>query len=251
MYYRVYAHGPPNNGKTNAIVQTALRPMCIINAPGETGYDSIPVDDPDIVRFPSFDPYQDSAQLLTEVEKACSSVIREGKYKTVAFEGIHNLLDYAMDKMTDGNHLKGIDSNDYGRSNALAGRWMDAFLSRLMVNTVPLVIITGWSKEKGERRVRKGEKPEDVPQIIGPLMMGEYSRTILGRVPMVFHQTLRPTQELDAEGKRKYLAAWQTRPHGMVKGVGIKAPKKVVDGMPLFIPADYGYLIAKWEELSK
>lgn len=249
---RIYAHGPPNNDKTGAIVRTAQRPILFINSPGETGYDTIPDNDPDVSIYPLFDPTQASDKLLQQVEKACSDAIKGGLYQkgTIVFEGIHNLMDYVMDMLTGGEYFHGAkpDWSTFG----LCYHWMDLFISRLMVNNVHQVIITGWSKEKSERKLRKGEKPEDIPQSVGPSMLGEYSRTIIGRVPMVLHQTLRPVPDtVDKEGKKVYASAWQTRPYGMVKGCGMKGPEKIVRNMPLYIPADYEYLKQIWEELEK
>lgn len=254
---RIYVHGAPNNGKTKAIVRTAKRPIRMINSPGETGYASIPTDDPEITTWPLFDPTQKSDKILKEVEGAVASSIKDGKFKdgTLVFEGVHNIMDYVMDTITGGAYFDG-EKPDWS-AFGLCYHWMDMFISKLMVNNVENVIFTGWSKEKGERKARKGEKPDDIPQIIGPNMLGEYSRTIIGRIPLVFHQTLKLVKDskgnkiLDRDGNATYAAAWQTRPYGRVQGVGIKGPDKVIERMPLFIPADYTNLALIWEELSK
>jgi hypothetical protein len=252
MNLRVYPHGPPNSDKTGAIVRTAPRPLLFINAPGETGDASIPRNDPSITVYPPFDPTQPSKTILAQVEQACIESIASGNWRegTIAFEGIHNLMDYVMDAQTDGGWFEGelTDKKDFGLYPRVY-RWMDHFVSRLMVNNVHLVIVTGWSKEKGERKTKPGEQFYEVPQTTGPALLGEYSRMIVGRIPLVFHQKLRLLPDtLDAEGKHVYASAWQTRPYGAIKGVGIKGPRSVVEAMPLYIPADYRYLKQIWEE---
>lgn len=249
MNFRIYAHGPPNNDKTGALVRTAVRPLYIINSPGETGYATIPTDDPGITVAPLFDPTKNSSKLIQAVEKVCGEAIKSGQYQTIAFEGINNLGGYVLDSISGGDYF-GLAKVDWGLY-PLVYRWLDLFIAKLMMNNTPNVVLTGWSKEKGEHRAHKGEKPEDVPQIIGPDMMGEYSRMIIGRVPMVFHQTLKVVpNQLDKEGKKIYASAWQTHPYGTIKGCGIKGPARIVEKIPLLIPADYTYLKQLWEELD-
>lgn len=247
---RIYVIGPPNNDKTGAIVRTAAKPLYVINCPGETGYATLPVGDPEIVVAPLLDPAEESSKLLEDFSKICDDAIKSGKYQTIAIEGIGNLMDYQMDSLTDGAYFAGEkpDWNIFG----FCYHKMDLWIAKMMINNVHQVIFTSWAKEKGERKARKGEKPEDVPQLIGPALLGEYTRTIIGRIPMVFHQTLQVLPgQLDKEGKKIYGSRWQTRPHGLVRGVGIKGPAKIVQGIPLYIPADYTYLKQMWEELDK
>jgi hypothetical protein len=57
-----------------------------------------------------------------------------------------------------------------------------------------------------------------------------------------------PDGREDKEGKKLRWAAWQTRPTQAVQGCGIKGPDKIVEQIPLYIPADYRYLKQIWEE---
>jgi len=249
---RILAHGPPNHGKTKAIVNTFPRPMFILNSPGERGgYGSLPVGDPEVVVYPDIDPTLKSEVVLAQVKHAYLEAIKSGKYQTIAFEGLHKLMDYAMDVVTGGDYFQGLkpDWNTFG----LCYHYVDRMLDTLLINNVPAVIVTCWSKEKGERKIKKGEKVDDIPQTVGPDLLGEYARKVVGGFQMVFAQTLRPfpDKRTDKEGRRLQWAAWQTRPTQSVQGCGIKGPDKIVENIPLFIPADYRYLKQIWEELDK
>lgn len=248
---RLLVHGGPNHGKTKAIVNTFPRPIYVVNAPGERGgHGSLPEDDPTCVVHPDIDPTAQSAAILKEVKAAYTEAIKSGKYQTIAFEGLHKLMDYVMDDITGGDYFRGLkpDWNTFG----LCYHYVDRMLDTLLINNVQAVIITAWSKEKGERKGRKGEKAEDIPQTVMPALLGEYARNAVGGVQLVFAQTLRayPDKRKDAEGRLLRLATWQTRPTPDVQGCGMKGPDKIVERFPLYIPADYNYLQQKWEELA-
>lgn len=248
---RLLVHGGPNHGKTKAIVNTFPRPIYVVNSPGERGgHGSLPEDDPTCVVHPDIDPTQKSSVILQTTKAALIDAIKSGLYKTIAFEGLHKYLDYVMDDLMGGDYFRGLkpDWNTYG----LCYHSVDRLLDQLLINNTQAVIVTCWSKEKGERKARKGEKPEDVPQTTGPDLLGEYSRKVLGGFQMVFAQTLRtyPDKRKDAEGRALRMAVWQTRPTPEAQGCGIKGPDKIVESFPLYIPADYNYLQQKWEELA-
>jgi len=256
---RILAHGPPNHGKTKAIVNTFPRPLFVLNSPGERGgHGSLPDNDPTCVVYPDIDPSAKSGEILKEWKAAYTEAIKSGKYQTIALEGIHKVMDYVMDTITGGGYFAGEkpDWNTFG----LCYHWMDRALDTALINNVHAVIATAWSKEKGERRAKSLGKDsrgkaimEEVPQTIGPALLGEYSRMVIGGFQMVFHQTLRtfPDKRTDKEGRPLKWAAWQTRPTQSVQGCGIKGPDKIVENIPLFIPANYEYLKQIWEELDK
>ena len=235
---RILINGGPNVGKTRAIVETFPRPLHVVNAPGEKGGGWVArLAEPDLTVAVPADPLAPAAKILDSIEKTILDTVKAGQVQTIAFEGLHKLMDYIMDLVTDGEYFKGLkpDWPMYSLCYHRANR----FLDRILVNTTPVIVVTSWAKEKASRKKQAGERQEDIPLAVGPDLLGEYSRKVLGEFDVVLHQALHKTDRTDKEGKRIYESRWQTRPNERVVGCGIKGPRALVEAIPLYIPADF------------
>src|SRR3989304_6181440 len=105
---RFLISGGPNKRKTSARL-TFPKPMVIVPSPGEKGYDTIPVNDPQIIPIIwQVDPDEkkpNSHAIVDEVVKTCIGAIT-GKLGVIPvtfhFDGFHKFFDYLLDSVTDG-----------------------------------------------------------------------------------------------------------------------------------------------------
>lgn len=240
-------NGDPNCGKTTSLL-TAPRPIAIMSYPGEKGYDSIPTDDPEIIPLIwTQEKKQPSALIVKEVFDLSTEVVagKFGKINTFAGDGLHKLIDYILDDVTDGAWLGGLEFEPklYG----LAYRALKEYLSRVCHTNIPVVLFTSWSEDEADRKKKPGEKATDVPTHVLPQLPGRLAKEIMGEFSVVVHQSIGLLTPKDSQPVRR----WQTRPFGQVWGASLKGPQKIVDKIPTFIKADYRELERVWEEAEK
>ena len=246
---RLLISGEPNTRKTTSLL-TLPKPLAILSFPGEKGYDTIPLNDPQILPFiwqADETKKPDSHAILREVFNASTDLIsgKHGKITSFSGDGLHKFFDYLLDSVTDGAYFAGeeFEPKLYG----LAYREFTEYLSRVMHTSIPIVAFTCWAEAEGDRTKKPGEKASDIPSHIWPALPGKLAKKILGEFSVAVHQTLRRDKLSDSETQ----GMWQTRPSGEVWGCGIKGPTEVVKRIPTYVPADYGIFTQLWEKAEK
>lgn len=241
---RMLISGEPNTRKTSALL-TLPKPLAILSFPGEKGYDTIPQNDPDILPFiwelPEDGKGVDSNLIVKQVIDASVDLItgKHGKINAFAGDGLHKLIEYMLDAVTDGSYMLGeeFEAKLYVR----AYNMFTDYLSRTMHSMIPVVAFTTWAEPEKDRAKKKGENDSDIPSHIYPALPGKLAKKIIGEFSVVVHQTLKaPKPGEDPIG------VWQTRPKGDVWGCGLKGPVEIVRRIPDFIQADYRVLEAFW-----
>jgi len=244
---RLLVYGPPNSGKTGSLLRTPGNRV-ILSFPGEKGYDTIPVDDPETRSFiweiPDVGKPPDSDQVVADVERKTAEVIAGGEFTTFCGDGIHKLHTYILDAASGGAYFEGedFDPKVYGAAN----RRLLNYLSLVCHSRMPVVIFTCWDGQEPDRKKQLGEKASDVPTHLYPELPGKAAKLIVGEFSMVLHSSFRRAKP----GDQTTTAMWQTRPAGEVAGAAIKGPQAIVSRIPTFIPADYNYLSQMWEWLE-
>lgn len=246
---RLLISGEPNTRKTTSLL-TLPPPRAIVSSPGEKGYDTIPLNDPETIPFIwQLDEGRkvDSHTVVADVVKVSMECItgKHGKITSFAFDGIHKFFEYIMDSVTDGAWFLGeeFEPKLYG----VGYRAFEDFLSRLTHNQLPVVAFTCWAENEGDRTKKPGEKASDIPSHIWPSLPGKMAKKIVGEFSVVVHQSLRKLQPTEAEPQ----GVWQTRPAGEVWGCGLKGTVEVVKRIPTYIPADYRVLEKLWQDAEK
>lgn len=254
---RLLINGKSGSRKTTAIL-TSPRPIAIINYPGELGWDSIPDNDPDVLKLVWADEVGkslDATKVLKEVEAKALEIIASGKYRSVWFEGLHHFTTFALDHVTDGAYLRGdeFEPRQYG----LGYRVVFDHMTRMSNTNVPVVGWTCWAENKAERARRPGEKAEDIPKKVLSSLPGQLPHQIMGRFSVTLYQSLKIRKDKagitqkNARGEVIYDAMWQTRQTSEVLCAGLKGPASVVERIPLLIPADYQSLEKAWVSAEK
>lgn len=249
---RLLVNGMTGVGKTTSML-TLPRPIAIVSAPGEKGYDSIPQNDPEVLSFvwqdePSKETNSD--QIIQQVERTCVDLIagKHGNIQSLVFEGLHKFYEYILDAVTGGEYFDG-GKYDNWTMFPRAKRRLTGFLDRLMLNNIPVVAVTVWSEAEPDRGKRPGESASDVQNIpthIYPALMGKLAKEILGEFSVVVHQSKRK----EAIGDKTESYMWQLKPHGDVWGCSIKGPKELTEKLPIYIKADYRELVRVLEEVK-
>lgn len=250
---RGLSYGDPGVWKTSCLLdkeQGLPRPIGIISFPGEKGYDSIPLSDPEIIPFiweTKEDEKKDSFKICTEVMRLSLDLIagKYGKINSLIGDGIHKLFPYHLDMAQGGGHFAGeeIDKDKVGSTWYRAYASYLEYMDTLSLSNLPVVWFTCWAEFEGDRQRKQGERASDIPSHIYPALPGKLAKRVVGEFSIVVHQTL---QRVDG----KDMARWQTRPKGEVHGATIKGPKDLVEQIPDYIPASYKYLDQLWTELE-
>lgn len=249
---RLLVNGKSGSRKTTAIL-TSPGPIAILSYPGELGWDTIPDNDPNVLKLVWADDvgkHQDAGKVIKEIETRALEVIASGKYRSVWFEGLHHFVSYALDVVTDGAYLRGeeFEPRQYG----LGYRMVFDHITRMSNTNVPVVGWTCWAESKAERAKRQGEKQEDVPKKILSALPGQLPHQIMGRFSVTLYQSLKPRKDKagltvkNDRGEPVYDAMWATRQHGDILCAGLKGPAAVVEKIPTLIPANYPALEAAW-----
>lgn len=246
---RLLIAGPPNTRKTSSLL-TLPKPLAILSYPGEKGYDTIPLDDPEVKPFiwqTDEAKTVDSHKIIAEVERVSVELVagKYGKLAALAGDGLHKYVDYVLDAVTDGAFFAGeeFEPKLYKR----AYDQVLAYLDRLVHTTIPVVAFTCWTEYEADRIRKPGEKASDIPSHIYPALPGKLAKQIMGEFSMVLYQTLRKETLTSTEP----VAMWQTRPQGEVWGASIKGPAAIVTKIPTFIRADYTELTRLWDNLTQ
>ena len=245
---RVLISGAPNTRKTTACL-TFPKPIGILSFPGEKGYDTIPVDDPEIIPViwqVDEGKKQDSHQVVKEIRDASGDFItgKHGPIQTFVGDGLHKFFEYIMDSVTDGAWFSGTEFEP--KMYALAYREFTEYLSRVMHSRMPVVVFTTWDGSEADRPKKPGERAQDIPTHTWPELPGKMAKRIVGEFSVVVHQSLRPTKPGEPPA-----AFWQTRPQGEVMGCGLKGPAEIIKRIPTFIPATYPDLEAEWVKAER
>lgn len=240
-------NGGPNVGKTRALL-TAPKPIVILSYPGEKGYDTIPTDDPEILPLIwESDKKLNSAVIVKEIFDRTDEILggKHGQFNTFAGDGLHKLIDYIMDDVTDGAWLAGTEFEPkiYG----LGYRALKEYLSRVCHTKMPVVLFTCWDEDEADRKKKPGEKASDVPTHVMPQLPGRLAKEIMGEFSVVVNQSIGPLSPQAPQPTWR----WQTRPYGAVWGASLKGPEKIVSKIPTFIKADYAELERLWAEAER
>lgn len=259
---RIHIVGETGSGKSTAL-GTFPGPRVIVSMPGEHGYGSIKhkdAEDPKYVdpettllvyQADKLSPNPASAQVVRDVEKALYEAANMPGLQTLCIDGLHKLLDYAMDDITAGNWFEGSVVKDqkgnledtvpptaYGQ----LARWLRGFLNPLIQSKVPYIVFTSWDADKAVRKAKPGEHWSQVEKAKLPALIGEAARTILGEFGVTIHAS--KGTWFDANGKELGKGfRWQTKSDGGTLAAQIKAPPEVVEKIPKFVEA-------KWPTLA-
>lgn len=254
---RFLISGEPNSRKTTSALTfpggiyddpTGDRRLVIVSYPGEKGYDTIPLDRPNIIPLIwQVDDAQrlDSHKIVDEVYSTSIKALADHRPVTFVGDGIHKFFDYVLDAVTDGAFLAGeeFEAKLYRKAND----WFLEYLSRIMHTPTPIVVFTSWAEHEADRQKKKGEQASDIPSHIYPAIPGKGAKRIMGEFSVVVHQTIGKIKPTDAESQE----LWQTRPYGEVWGCGLKGPKDTVKHIPTFIPANYRVFEQAWAWAEK
>ena len=261
---RILIAGTLGVGKTTAIVRAfqdlrAVNPdttMAYLSFPGEKGYGSVPVLDGLTARIWEDASGMQSHKVIKEVEDELVRLMTLGP-TILAGDGFHKLFNYILDAVTDGAYFQGdaFEQRLYGRAYTVAGD----MLSRMFHSKVPLVFISTWVRGRAERNAKPGEQARDIPQKLYPDFPPGLARVFVGEFDVAVMQTLRSAPTMNPEGLyapelvvklplKEKIRVWQTRAHGEVEGVTLKAPVNVSKRIPTFIPASYSALQRIWVE---
>lgn len=242
---RILISGITGEGKTSSLL-TCPKPLGIVSAPGEKGYDTIPLDDPSIIsRIYLTDDAKKvpSHQVVKEFEGLCFDMLagKLGQLTTFAIDGLHKYVSYVMDMVTGGAYFQGDEFEP--RLYGPAYKHVTDFMHRVMSTTLPVVAFTVWAELEADRRAKPGEKQSDIPSYIYPALPGRLAKEVMGEFSVVVHQSWRKERPTDASKR----PMWQTRPGGDVKGCGLKGPMNIVSRIPVYLPADYTAFEAAWD----
>ena len=259
---RIHIVGETGSGKSTAL-GTFPGPRVIVSMPGEHGYGSIKhkdAEDPKYVdpettllvyQADKLTPNPSSAQVIREVQKALYEAAATPGLQTLCVDGLHKLLDYAMDDITGGNWFEGSEVRDKSGSGedivapsayGQLARWLRGFLNPLIQSKVPLIVCTSWDADKPTRKAQLGEHWSKVPKAKLPALIGEAARTVIGEFGVTVHAS--KGTWYDAAGKEIGKGfRWQTKSDGGTLAAQIKAPPEVVEKIPKYVEA-------KWPTLA-
>jgi hypothetical protein len=237
--------GPPNSLKTTSLL-TWPGLKAIMSYPGEKGYDTLPLDRDDILPFVwKIGPEEDITKLnpheiVKEVEQTTAKIIG-GKYgdtpvQTFAGDGLHKLYEwYYARARRDLDSLNVEDNIKDARAYGYAHKDFIKYLTMVTHSSIQYAVFTCWS-------ARERDDPDNTstkaPTHIWPALPGQMANLILGEFSVVMFADSMPVQP----GSKLLKARWQLKPEGKVWGVGVKAPKVVVEKLPVFVEADWSKL---------
>ena len=230
---RVLVTGPPNSFKTTSLA-TWPRPIHIISLPGEKGYESIPREEGIQSYALQLDPAEKSSSqaIVSEVIKLSLEVVagKHGPCTTFAGDGLHKLYSHMLNMVTGGAYCQGEDFEP--RLYARAHEHFRFYLDRIMTTTTPYVVFTCWDGREPDNPDLKSASPTHVY----PDLPGKMAKNIMGEFSIVVYASVK--HPMSGEGG-KPTSTWQLLPHGKVWGAAIKAPKEVVERIPLTIAQDF------------
>lgn len=229
--------GPPNSWKTTALLGWP-KPLHILSYPGEKGYETIPrgVDgitshiwEADMAEKTS------SSTVVTDVMRVALEIVA-GKYgpcATFAGDGLHKFYAHILNAVTGGALFSGEDFEP--RLYARAHEQFRFHLDRVMSTTVPYAVFTCWDGKEPDNPDLKSASPTHVY----PNLPGKMAKDIMGEFSVVLYAQVKHPS---AEGQGKPEGTWQLLPHGKVWGAAIKAPKEVIERLPVKITQSFEQL---------
>lgn len=251
---RVLKIGPPNSLKTTSLMKCGEcetiakcthawpRPLVILNAPGEKGWETIPAGVPGIkgVRWEANAMEKMSpAAVVKEVESRTWELLATPGLQTFAVDGLHKLYPFYYKKRRaeiadwtlvkddpDLNNQK-LDLSAYGNENGGAYAEFMHYVTRVCTSPVPYVVMTVW----------EGSEPDsDNPKSshVFADLAGKLAKRVTGEFSVCLYSNV--TQP-DPMGKVK--GSWQLRPKGRVWGVGVKVNPDLALKIPGEVPQNF------------
>ena len=249
---RLLITGETGSGKTTSLLTFPARRV-VMSYPGEHGYGSLPVGDPDTLVFAweEKDLQMDSTQVVDEVDRRTREVIagKHGPVHTFCGDGLHKFYEYILDSLSGGNYFAGSPVQDETKDNpdvlspkvfGQAKRRLARYLHEIGQSPVPIAVFTAWDNDKGTRKALQGEHWSKVPTAKYPAFFGgTVARDILGEFTTgVVHSSRGRLKPTDTEATWR----WQTRPSAGIVAAALKAPKEVATLVPPYVAADWGVL---------
>lgn len=231
---RVLIVGSPNSWKTTALLDWP-KPLHILSYPGEKGHETIPRG---VEGISSYVWEADAAEktsstaVVTEVMRLGLEIIG-GKYgpcQTFAGDGLQKLYSQILNSVTGGAYFQGeeFEPRLYARSHEQFRFCLD----RIMSSTVPFAVFTCWDGKEPDNPDLKSMSPTHVY----PNLPGKMAKDIMGEFAVVVYAEVKHPS---VAGQGKSEGTWQLLPHGKVWGAAIKAPKAVVERLPVKIPQSF------------
>ena len=250
---RVHIVGGPNRGKTQSLTtwpRHTTHPvegdMHVISMPGEKGWETLPTGLSDFHGYmweANAAEKSSSKAVLDELERLTFDTLsgKNGKVASFAVDGFHKFYDHVLNYVTNGDFFAGLEFEPrlYGRAHEHAKYYMDRVLS----TPCPNVVFTTWDGTEPDRDKLAGEKASDVPRHILPELPGKMAKKVMGEFPITVYADLKyVTSMVNGKQVNAVQTWWQLRPHGMVWAAAIKAPKEIVERLPLQVEQSYNAL---------
>lgn len=259
--FRLLISGEPNTGKTTSIPTFLYgmydynedkqrsdaesvadgKSMVIISCPGEVGNRSLLPDTPQLNSYYfEYDPHEknkmeQSSHLLMEFWGLFKET-EKNKPDYLFVDGIHQLYDHMMIKITNGLYARGEDlayDPDTGKSNKYrasafyntAYRTFGQVLSELYASPIPFVGVTVWEEYRGGDDENVTSVGIDAQRYLWPDLPGRTAKRIVGRFDArisakVHTECIHKNCPDDKNCSEHHV--WQFIPKNTVRGVGIK-----------------------------
>lgn len=227
---RTLVVGPPNSRKTTSLF-TWPEPIGVVSYPGEKGYASIPVGNPNVRAYVWEDDIiskTSPSALVKEIETCTFDLLAKGDLTTFAGDGLHKLYTAYLNEATNGAYALGdeFEPRMYGRAH-------EAFLhylNRVMHSKVPYVVFTCWDGREADNPDAGSKGPTH----IYPDLPGKLAKRIMGEFSCVLYAEVTPP--IPGQPQK---ATWQLQPGGKVWGAGVKLPPALAAKLPQKVPQDW------------
>lgn len=247
---RMLIQGPPNSGKTEAVVRTWPRPLQIQVYPGEGGHATIPQGFEArsvgiAAHIPTLDPTLKitSGAVVQEVEALTFEILggKHGPVESFCGDGMHKYYLYVLDMVSGGQLFRGenigSDTDPYvsARIYNRAREHFRYYIQRINASPVKNVVFTCWDGREADK-ASQGFKGM---MHIFPDLPGKAAKEIMGEFGVVVYSIIEWGNRLP---NKLAPAKWQLIPEGEVWGAAIKAPSEVIKHLPVYCAQDYNVL---------
>lgn len=236
---RVLIIGGPDSRKTTSIIESAPRPLHLLNMPGEKGTASIAGELADVkVYVPRVDPEKpDSARIQYGAVVRLTKDILSGKrgpVKSFAPDGLHKLYQIIYDMHFEELCVYGEERGKgkfheedvRGKAYGYAHKTFLDYLTLVNQSGVEYVFATIWAAKERDDPTNPRSGVHWLPDLPGQLQ-----QWILGEFAVKLHARVGLPQP---DGSTS--AIWILRPTGDVWGVGVKAPLPIAKRLPASVP---------------